>query len=86
MTIGSGIGLIVLGAILTFGIEDAVPGVNLYVIGLILMAAGAIGLVIGLIMQAQRRRPRNVSRTEIVEQNQTPTGSETVRRTDDRAV
>lgn len=86
MTIGSGIGLIALGAILAFGFDDALPGVNLYVIGIIIMAAGAVGLVLGLVMQASRRRPRNVSRTQVVEQNTTPTGQETVTRTDDRQV
>ena len=84
MTIGSGIGLIVLGAILAFGIEDSLPGVNLYVIGLILMAAGVAGIVIGLVMQASRRGPRKLSRTQVVEQNDTPTGQETITRTDDR--
>lgn len=84
MTIGSGIGLIVVGAILIFGFEDALPGVNLDAIGLILMAAGAAGIVIGLVMQASRRGPRKLSRTQVVEEHDTPEGHQTVTRTDDR--
>lgn len=79
MTIGSGIGLIILGAILAFGIEpDAIGGVNLQAIGYILMAGGAVGLVIGLAMMSRRTGPRRTSRTEVTEQN----GNETIRRSD----
>jgi hypothetical protein len=38
---GTGVILIVVGAILTFAVEDDVPGINLAVTGLILMVAGA---------------------------------------------
>lgn len=83
MTIGSGIGLIILGAILAFGVEaDAVAGINLQFIGYILMAGGAIGLVLGIALLSRRSGPRRTSRTEITEQNATAGGTETVRRTD----
>ncbi|MGJ7442487.1 DUF6458 family protein [Aquipuribacter sp. MA13-6] len=83
MTIGSGIGLIILGAILAFGIEaDAISGINLQFIGYILMAGGAVGLIIGIGLMSRRAGPRRTSRTEVVEQNQTPNGTETVRRSD----
>lgn len=83
MTIGSGIALIILGAILAFGIEaDAISGINLQSIGYILMAGGVIGLVLGIALTARRTGPRRTSRTEVVEQNQTPNGTETVRRSD----
>ncbi len=79
MTIGSGIGLIILGAILAFGIEpDAIGGVNLQAIGYILMIGGAVGLVIGLGMMSRRSGPRRTSRTEVTQHN----GDETVRRSD----
>ena len=84
MTIGSGIALIVIGAILMFGFEDVLPGVNLDAIGLILMVAGVAGIVIGLVMQASRRGPRKLSRTQVVEEHDTATGHETITRTDDR--
>ena len=83
MTIGSGIGLIILGAILAFGIEaDAISGINLQFIGYILMVGGLVGLIIGIGLISRRTAPRRTSRTEVVEQNQTGTGTETVRRTD----
>jgi len=83
MTIGSGIGLMILGAILAFGIEpDAIGGVNLQFIGYILMIGGLVGLIIGIGMMSRRNGPRRTSRTEVTEQNATPSGTETVRRSD----
>jgi hypothetical protein len=48
MTIGGSILLIAIGAILRFAIDVTVRGVDLQVIGLILMIAGAVGLVLAL--------------------------------------
>ncbi|MCQ4079309.1 DUF6458 family protein [Streptomyces sp. RB6PN25] len=44
MGIGGCIGLIALGAILTFAVDWHVKGVNLGLVGLILMGVGIIGL------------------------------------------
>ena len=83
MTVGSGIGLIILGAILAFGIEaDTISGIDLQAIGYILMAGGAVGILLGLVLMSRRTGPRRTSRTEVVEQNQTASGTETVRRSD----
>jgi hypothetical protein len=83
MTIGSGIGLMILGAILAFGIEpDAIGGINLQFIGYILMLGGLVGLIIGIGLLSRRSAPRRTSRTEVTEQNATGAGTETVRRTD----
>ena len=83
MTIGSGIGLMIVGAILAFGLEpDTIGGVNLQSIGYILMVGGLVGLLIGLGMMSRRSSPRRTSRTEVTEQNATSGGTETVRRTD----
>ena len=83
MTIGSVIALMILGAILAFGIEpDAIGGVNLQFIGYILMLGGLIGLVLGVGLMSRRAGPRRTSRTEVVEQNATANGTETVRRSD----
>lgn len=46
MGIGTSIFLIAVGAILRWGVSDSISGVNLPVIGLILMIVGAIGLVL----------------------------------------
>lgn len=55
MTIGTGIVLIVLGAILTFALNVELEFVNLDLIGYILMIAGAVVVVLGLILMATRR-------------------------------
>ncbi len=56
MMIGLSIFLGVVGAILRYAVADQVDDVDLRMIGLILMVAGAIGLVAGLIQTAGRRR------------------------------
>lgn len=48
MTIGGSILLIAIGAILRFAVEVTVQGIDLQVVGLILIIAGAIGLVLAL--------------------------------------
>jgi hypothetical protein len=58
MGIGTGIFLIAVGAILRWGVSDAVEGVNLPVIGLILMIVGVIGLVVSLLYATIWSRPR----------------------------
>ena len=59
MGIGVGIVLIVIGAILLFALI-----VNLFVsddtLGIILIVAGALALILALVMQAQRSRTRHV--------------------------
>lgn len=64
MTIGGGIALIVLGAILTYAVEFDIAGINIDVIGIILMIGGLIGVVFGLItyFRATGRRERVVER------------------------
>ncbi len=69
MTIGGAIALIAIGAILKFAVTAEVSGINLAVVGDILMIAGAIGLVVGLILAATRR-----TRRTRVERYRTPSG------------
>jgi uncharacterized membrane protein YfcA len=57
VTIGSSIFLIALGAILRYAVTDAIDGVDLTTIGLILMVAGVVGLLIGLYLMTTRRDP-----------------------------
>ena len=52
MTIGTSIFVIALGAILRFAVNDSIEGIDLQIVGLILMIAGAVGLVIGLVWMA----------------------------------
>lgn len=58
MYFGGSIFLLALGAILAFAVRDAISGVDLVTIGYILMAAGALGIVLSLVMNGQRREPR----------------------------
>ena len=48
MGIGVSVFLLALGAILTFAVNTAVSGIDLQVVGVILMAAGVLGLVLFL--------------------------------------
>ncbi|MGY1615630.1 DUF6458 family protein [Geodermatophilus sp. SYSU D00691] len=73
MRLGTAIVLLALGAILTFAIEVQVSGVNLDVVGWILMAVGALGIVLELAVWGPRRR---VTRTDAYG---TPGQSTTVR-------
>ncbi len=56
MGIGTSIFLIALGAILRWGVADAIEGINLPVIGLILMVVGVLGLLISLFFLSSYRR------------------------------
>ncbi|MFD0853263.1 DUF6458 family protein, partial [Actinomadura adrarensis] len=56
MTIGGGLALIIIGAILTYAVEFDISGLDIRVIGIILMAGGLVGLIIGLVRLASARR------------------------------
>jgi hypothetical protein len=56
MTIGASLFTIAVGAVLAFAVTAEVAGIDLQVVGYILLAIGAIGLVIGLWMNAGRGR------------------------------
>lgn len=59
MTIGSGIALFVIGAILVFAVNVQIDWIDLDIVGYILMVAGALGLIIGLILLIARRGRRD---------------------------
>ncbi|TWG11912.1 hypothetical protein FHX75_14240 [Micromonospora palomenae] len=63
--IGTSIFLLAAGAILTFALDASVGGVNLDVIGWILMAAGLLGLIMTALVWGRRRQV--VTTTEPVE-------------------
>jgi hypothetical protein len=58
MTIGTSLFLIAVGAILRYAVEATVAGLDIQTAGLILMAVGVVGLVIGLFMLTQARGDR----------------------------
>jgi hypothetical protein len=60
MTIGAAIFLIAVGAILKFATNVHVQGVSIDTVGLILMIAGAVGLVLALMQEFIWSRRREV--------------------------
>jgi Domain of unknown function (DUF6458) len=68
MGIGAGIFLLVVGGILAFGVRDSWAALDLTAIGYICMAAGALAIVLALVMNAQRS---NTSHSEYVERRET---------------
>lgn len=58
MGIGVGIFLFAVGAILTFAMDLYVYGIDFDVVGFILMLAGALGLIVALVIYAPRRAYR----------------------------
>lgn len=62
MTIGGSVALIIIGAILRFGVTWHPQHVDLQVIGVILMIAGVLGLALSLVFMAMRRKDRRSAR------------------------
>ncbi len=60
MGIGVGIFLIAVGAIMTFALDVSVAGIDLDVVGWILMLAGVAGLVLFFYFWNRRRAPHAV--------------------------
>ena len=56
MSIGVGIFLMVVGAILAFAVQDSWDVVDLTVVGYILMAAGLAGIILSFYITNRRRR------------------------------
>jgi hypothetical protein len=64
MFIGGSIFLLAVGAILSFAIRDNINEVDLVEVGYILMGAGALGLVVSLIVNGQNRERTVVERRD----------------------
>ena len=69
MGIGTSIFLIALGAVLKFAVTDAIAGIELATIGVILMIAGVLGLLISLFLLSQNRGAGVVARDRVVERD-----------------
>jgi hypothetical protein len=65
MGIGAGIFLLALGGVLAFAVSDRISGVDLTMVGYILMGAGALGIALVLLLNGQRTR---ASQTTVVEE------------------
>ncbi|MGA8988357.1 DUF6458 family protein [Aeromicrobium sp.] len=62
MYFGGSIVLLALGAILSFAVQDSINGVDLVAVGYILMAAGALGILLSLVLNGQRAEGRRDER------------------------
>ncbi|GIT78994.1 hypothetical protein LLS1_06630 [Leifsonia sp. LS1] len=77
MSLGTGIVLFVIGAILAFALNVQVDWIDLHLVGYILMAAGAVGIILGIVMMSRRRRSVATTRTAV----DPATGERVTRRT-----
>jgi hypothetical protein len=68
MTIGGSIALIVIGAILKFAITWSPNGIDLQLVGVIVMLGGIVGLIISLAFLFARRRGTTAGTTEVYEE------------------
>ncbi|MGA7205195.1 MAG: DUF6458 family protein [Specibacter sp.] len=78
MSIGSGILLFVIGAILRFAVTVQLTWVDLSLVGNILMGAGVVVFILGLIFTFRKRRSTSTRRTVIEPANR----DTIIRRTD----
>ena len=68
MPLGTSLFLIAAGAILRYAITDSVSGIDLTVVGLILIIVGVVGLVLSLLLMfAPRRQETVVTRDRYVD-------------------
>jgi uncharacterized membrane protein SirB2 len=65
MSLGTGIVLFVIGAILAFALNVQVSWIDLHLVGYILMIAGAVGIVLGIVLMTRRRRTVATTRTAV---------------------
>ncbi|MFF1573168.1 DUF6458 family protein [Leifsonia sp. NPDC058292] len=79
MSLGTGIVLLVIGAILAFAVNVDIGWVDLHLVGYILMAAGVVGIILGIILITRRRTSVTTSRTAV----DPATGERISRRTSD---
>jgi len=77
MSLGTGIVLVVVGAILAFALNVQVDWIDLHLVGYILMIAGLIGIILGIVLMSRRRRSVATTRTAV----DPATGERVTRRT-----
>ncbi|GAA5027653.1 DUF6458 family protein [Microbacterium fluvii] len=65
MSIGAGVALFVIGAILVWGVNVEVEWVNLDMIGYILMGAGVLVFLLGLVLMMRHRQTETVTHTSV---------------------
>ncbi|KIU04046.1 MULTISPECIES: DUF6458 family protein [Frigoribacterium] len=65
MSIGGGIALIVIGAVLAFALDFQVAGIDIKLIGYILIAAGVVVTIIGIAFASRRRSTVSTTRSAV---------------------
>jgi hypothetical protein len=65
MSIGLGIFLIVLGAVLAFALNVQVDWIDLQLVGYICLIAGVLVTILGIVLLVRRRQSLTTSRTSI---------------------
>ncbi|CAN5336852.1 hypothetical protein BH09ACT1_BH09ACT1_13090 [soil metagenome] len=80
MSLGSGIVLFVIGAILAFAVNVQVAWLDLHLVGYILMIAGILGIILGIVLITRRRQTTATTRSAVDPVN----GDRVSRRTVDR--
>jgi cytochrome c biogenesis protein CcdA len=65
MSLGLGIVLFAIGAVLAFALNVAVDWINLQMVGYILMAAGVVVIILGIVLLARRRSSVSTSRSTV---------------------
>ena len=66
MGIGASITLLAIGAILAFAVDASISGLDIQVIGIILMVCGALGLVLTMLVFGRRDRTVGVTEDRVV--------------------
>ncbi|KQO97426.1 DUF6458 family protein [Leifsonia sp. Leaf264] len=65
MSLGSGIVLFIIGAILAFALNVQVEWIDLHLIGYILMIAGVVGIILGIVLITRRRSSVSTTRSAV---------------------
>lgn len=65
MSLGTGIVLFVIGAILVFATDMQLDWINLDVVGYILMIAGIVGVLLGVVLLMRRRQTVSTTRSAV---------------------
>jgi len=65
MSIGFGIFLFAVGAILAFAVNVSLDWIELSTVGYILMAAGIVTVIIGAVLMARKRSSVTTQRTQV---------------------
>ena len=66
MGIGASIFMLAIGAILAFAVEANISGLDIQVIGIILMVCGALGLVLTMLVFGRQDRTVGVTEERVV--------------------